>query len=281
MVPIAFLLRLLGFGRRADGPAPEPEEIAPPPPVEEAPPAPTGIACPSCAVLIDPPPTRTRLCPSCRRRIVVRSVEGRAVYLTEEAVPIFEGERRREEDEQRWTDERGRWLHLARLVGAPVERRRHLAGLPISATVVRDARALYLSSAEKDVRAARREKRWGDVARIRRAQAAALHEEAGGGPPAPEIVALHREGLAATLRSLARVSREAELAGSTCCRACRAESEQVFRIADELRTPRLPHEGCPRGLCPCDWWSVTKAPARPRRKRAAGPAPGRAAGPGA
>ncbi len=41
-----------------------------------APPPAPGVACPNCGVLLDPPPTSTRLCPRCRRRIVVRRSEG-------------------------------------------------------------------------------------------------------------------------------------------------------------------------------------------------------------
>ena len=111
-------------------------------------------------------------------------------------------------------------------------------------------------------------KRWDEVARIRRRQAAALFEEAGGSaPPADEIVALHREGVAATLRALAMVSREAELVGASCCHTCRTDNDRIFRIADELRTPRLPHAGCPRGLCACDWWPAVRDPATKRRRR--------------
>ncbi len=201
---------------------------------------------------------------------MVRHFEGRAIYLTEAAVEVFESERQRELDEQRWTRERHDWLRLAQRVGAPVDRRRRLAAAALTAASVKASKTLYLVSAERAVRAARREKRWAEVAQIRRRQAAALHEEAGGTlPPSDEIIALYREGVAATLRNLAQVSRDAELVGAACCQACRADNEHIFRIAEELRTPRLPHAGCPRGLCACDWWpALTGAPKKPRSRRA-------------
>jgi hypothetical protein len=218
--------------------------------------------------VLDPPPDRTRLCPSCRHKIVVRHSDGRAIYLTEAAVEVFEAERQLEIERQAWTRERRRWLHLARVAGAPAELRRRAAVAPLSIAAVRSSRDLYLDAAESAVRAARRAKRWDEVARIRRRQAAALSEEAGGSaPPADEIVALYREGVAATLRALATVSREAELVGASCCHACRIDNERIFRIADELRTPRLPHAGCPRGLCACDWWPAVHDPATKRRHR--------------
>jgi hypothetical protein len=63
--------------------------------------------------------------------------------------------------------------------------------------------------------------------------------------------------------------------GASCCAACRADNERIFRIADELRVPRLPHPDCPRGLCACDWWpTVRQAPKKKHRRRTAAAAPG-------
>ncbi len=267
VVSIAFLRRLLGLDHPEVGVDPEIEVATPQPPPIALEPI-TSVACPNCGVAIDPPPEHTRRCPRCRRQIVVRHSEGRAIYLTEAAVEVFEAERHHDIDQQRWARERGTWLQLAQRVGAPADRRRRLTDAALTAASVRTSKALYLVSAERAVRAARRDKRWAEVAQIRRRQAAALHEEAGGSlPPSDEIVALYREGVAATLRKLAQVSRDAELVGAACCQACRADNEHIFRIAAELRTPRLPHAGCPRGLCKCDWWpALTGAPKKPRRR---------------
>ena len=246
-----------------------PVQVAPPQPLP-APPAPVlRVACPNCGVVLAPPPDHSRLCPRCRRRIVVRHTGGRAIYLTEAAVEVFEAERRHDLDERTWSRARRDWLQLARLAGAPADRRERLAHAPLTAAAVESSQRLYLVAAERAVRAARREKRWDDVARIRRRQAAALFEAAGGKPPpADDVLVLHREAMAATLRALALVSREAELVGASCCATCRADNERVFRIADELRLPRLPHAACPRGLCECDWWPTMHNPAKKRSRRA-------------
>ena len=241
---------------------PDPEPAVPTPVVQ--------VACPNCGVILDPPPSSTRLCPRCRRRIVVRHSDGRAIYLTEAAVEVFEAERRRVVDEQTWTRQRRNWLQLARLVGAPSDRRQKLAAAPLSASTVAAAQALYLTTAERAARTARRDKAWEDVARIRQRQAAALFEDAGSPlPPPDEILDLYREGVAATLRGLSNVAREAELVGASCCPACRADNERIFRISDELKVARLPHPDCPRGLCACDWWPAVKKPPKKRPRRAA------------
>ena len=277
MVPITFLRRLLG----RDNPpeiveprvVPAAPEVAPRAPVVAAPPV--AVACPYCGVVLEPPPTSSRLCPRCRHRIIVRHAEGRAIYLTEDAVQVYVAEREREAEVEAWTHQRRNWLQLARGVSAPADKRKRLETAPLTEATVRSARSLYLITVEHSVRAARREKRWDEVARLRQRQAAALYEEAGGEPPpSEEVLALHREAMNANLRALQAVSREAELVGATCCAACRADDDRIFKIADELRTPRLPHAGCPRGLCSCDWWPVVRkaAPKRRRRTTRASPA---------
>ncbi|HEY2887004.1 MAG TPA: hypothetical protein VGJ17_00170 [Candidatus Limnocylindrales bacterium] len=275
MVEIAFFRRLLGQDdpRRDDETPLEPVGLHFEP-VVAAPPAPS-VACPNCGVLLDPPPTSSRLCPRCRRKIVVRHTEGRAIYLTEAAVEVFEAERQREIDARTWERERRSWLQLARLVAAPADRRQRLAAVPLSLATVEAARALYLSAADRGAREARQEKRWEDVARIRQRQAAALFEDAGGRPPVPaEILDLYRDGINATLRGLAALASDVELVGASCCTACRADNERIFPIADELRVPRLPHPDCPRGLCACDWWpTVRQAKKKKARRRTATTAP--------
>ncbi len=275
VIRIGFLRKILGLDRSGERRAepfelwqtPFPPEPAEPPP---APPAPIVVACPNCGIVLDPPPKSSRLCPRCRHKIVVRRVDGRTIYLTEAAVEVFESERERGALEQTWTRQRRDWLTLARQVGAPADRRQRIEEGPLSAATVQAARTLYLTNLERLVRAARRDKQWGDVARLRRRQAAALYEEAGAtAPPSDEIMALYREGMTATLRELAAVARGAELVGATCCAACRADNERTFKIADELRTPRLPHVDCPKGLCACDWWPAVHVPPPKRRRRGA------------
>ena len=253
-----------------------------PPVVRETPAAPKRdlpASCPYCAVLLDPPPERGRLCPRCRRRIVVRRVNGRRVLLTEEALNVFDAQRDRDSKEHTWTGERAQWLALAKGVSAPENRIARLAAAPPSDAVVEASKELYLAAAERAVRTAKRDKRWDHVARIRRTQAAALYSACGSAvPPPDDLVALHREWSAAALHSIARFGKNAELVTEGCCAICRKDDGRAFRIAAELRTPRLPHAGCPKGLCPCDWFPLpdTKGP-RQRTRRRASPRPSPAA----
>jgi hypothetical protein len=259
-----------GLPEQADGPSPDhrtPEEPrtgvrAKRTPVRVGPkarravpvPRPVGASCPYCAVLLQPPPEASRRCPRCRQRIVVKHVDRRAVYLTEAAVSVFDAERWRNANSARWTRERQRWLKLAAAAGASARRAARLDAAPLSEEVVTASQALYVTTVERSYRSARHARRWGDASRIMRDHALALFRIAGSPIPPPEaVVQLHREGTSGALHDIGEVAREAELVGGTCCDACRADDGRVFRISQELRVPRLPHEGCPKGLCGCRW----------------------------
>ncbi|HEY2887005.1 MAG TPA: hypothetical protein VGJ17_00175 [Candidatus Limnocylindrales bacterium] len=224
----------------------------------KTPPAPP-VHCPYCAAPLEPPPTSSRRCEECRQRIIVKRVDGRQVYLTEAALPVFESERRRVASSARLTRERDRWLQLGEGVGGSTHRHAQISAARLTDASVAAAKAFYLGAAERAFRVARRDKKWDLAARIRRDEAVALHRAEGSPkPPSPEILALYRDGVASELRGIADISRDAELVAATCCDACRADDKLVIRITSELRQPRLPHAECPRGLCRCHWDLATR-----------------------
>jgi len=266
---VSFIRRVLGRGTGNEvDPRELPErapELAEPEPIEPVEPRPQ-VACPYCAYPLDPPPDRSRRCPSCHQLVVVRRIEGRTVYLVESSVPVFDRERQRAIDLATWTTDRDHWVALAQGVHAPAEKQERLAEAEPSQEAVEAARALYVASAEAAARTARVAKRWPEVARIRRQEAGALFRAAGSPvPPPDDLVALHREGMIAELRALTPVYTDAELVSAGCCRPCRTDDGKVFKIAAELRAPRLPHEDCPKGLCGCEWFLAMPVPKRRRR----------------
>ena len=220
----------------------------------KAAPALATATCPYCAVLLQPAPVSSQRCARCHQRIIVKRADGRTVYLTEAAVPVFQAERRRVASAGRLNRDRARWLKLAAAAGAPADRTARLGAAEVSDQIVEGCRTLYLGTVEQSFRAARRERRWEDASRIRRAQALVLYRVAGSPVPPPEgILKLHWDATAAELRGIAEIAREAELVGAACCDTCRADNGHILRITAELRVPRLPHDGCPRGLCRCRW----------------------------
>jgi hypothetical protein len=210
--------------------------------------------CPYCGTLLQPPPAVSRRCEVCRQRILVKRVDGRTVYLAAAALPVFTAERQRAAYSARLGRERDRWLELARAAGAPSLGIAQVQAAKASEAGVAAARSLYLLAVDRTFRSAKRDREWDSAARLRRKQASTIHRVEGSLiPPSAEVISLFREGVAAELRGIAEISRDAQLVAAACCPACRADDEAVVRIAAELREPRLPHAGCPKGLCLCHW----------------------------
>jgi hypothetical protein len=131
-----------------------------------------------------------------------------------------------------------------------------------------------MRSAEQAARAARQAKHWREVARIRREQAVALYREAGTPKPPPdEVLALLRAWSDAALRALVGFGPQAEMVSAGCCRLCNQDDERKFRITAELKEHRLPHAGCPKGICDCDWSPLPRsAPGAKRARKRPAPA---------
>jgi DNA-directed RNA polymerase subunit RPC12/RpoP len=214
-------------------------------------------ACPTCGRLLEVIPTATRRCADCRAHIVVKRVDGRIVLVAETVSRQFEAERRRIVDSERYKREGSRWLQMAALAGAAPEileaRARAVAARPTPEAVV-SARTLYDTTVERACHAARRAHDWRFLTELRWRQARAYHRAAGSPvPPDPNVLALLREGIEASLRRIAEVARDAELAAGTCCETCEADAGRVVRISSELRVMSVPHVQCAAGLCGCRW----------------------------
>jgi hypothetical protein len=135
--------------------------------------------CPYCATTLEPPPTSDRRCTECKQLIVVRQVEGRTVWLMEAALPVFEAERRRIADEERWTTQRAYWLDLALAAGAAKARVAKAAEEAPTEARVGAARGLYLSSVDRAFDGAAKDEQWAVAARIRFDEALVLFDFAG------------------------------------------------------------------------------------------------------
>ena len=252
--------------KRAKPARPSPSLPVAKPAAVAAAPAPGSAFCPYCALSLVPAPTATRRCPRCRQRIIVKHVQGHIVFLTEASVAVFDAERQRAVDGVRWAKERTSWLKLAAGVGASPDKVARLERARLTEAAVTSSRQLYMSTAERAFRAAKREDRWEIASRIRREQAAAIHKAAGSSiPPPAEALALHREAAAVELRGINKMAKSVQLIGSNCCQTCEADDGRTFRIVTEMRETRLPHADCPKGLCRCRWDLVVRDEAMVRR----------------
>jgi hypothetical protein len=215
-------------------------------------------------VLLDPRPTASRRCSQCRERIVVKRLEGGVLYLTGPAAAALEAGQRHIKETARLARIRDRWLAQASAVGASPAAIDRIGRVTASEEGVQAARALYLGAASRAFVAANRERRFAEAASIRRAHVQALVREQGAAAPVTdEVIALYRDAMSAELKSQREFGRDAELVAAPCCDACAVDNGLVVRITEEVKSARLPHAGCPKGVCQCRW-----LPARVAGRRA-------------
>ena len=226
-------------------------------------------ACPSCAVLLDPRPTASRRCRECRERIVVKRLEGGVLYLTAPAAAALEAAQRKAKETARLSRIRGRWLAQAASVGAPSASIERIVRVAATEDSVQAARALYLAAANRAFLAARREHRMADAATIRRTHALALLREQADPTVVPDdVLGLYRDAMIAELKAQREFGRDAELIAASCCDTCRDDNGLIARISDEVKVGRLPHTGCPKGICACRWAPPRAGGRRPASKAA-------------
>ncbi len=198
---------------------------------------------------------------------MVKRLDGGVLYLTAPAAAALEAAQRRVKETARLARSRNRWLALASVVGAPPASIERLGNVMATEDGVRAARALYLGAAERAFVAARRGQRFAEAGSIRRAHALALLRELGSPDGVPDdIIGLCRDAFSAELKAQREFGRDAELVGGPCCDMCRADDGLVVRISDEVKATRLPHVGCPKGLCQCRWVPAKVAGRRPGTK---------------
>lgn len=203
-------------------------------------------ACPSCGITLDSMPTRSRNCPRCEQRIVVRSKHGVKLLLTEN-----QDKARKREEEQGRARERA-------LIAA------NRIGVNDAAFVTAEADAkpgmspadVFWGLANQQVLEEAETGRWDRAALVYREMATFLANEG------REATHLTREAVVYEVRAQERYwQRGATLAVTGCvCPAC-SEGRQEMD-ADALRaavaetgelpaTAPIPHDRCENGVCQC------------------------------
>ena len=219
------------------------------------------VACPYCAEPLKVPPVASGKCPRCRLRIVVKRVGDRSIYLTEAALPVFMGERGQPGRPRRTLDPRSRSLARSGQGKRCREGERRppqeaAASSPRTSSRRRETCTWRPSSVPPAPLA---ERGWEEAGRLRYDQALALYRIARSPRPVPdEVLAVHRDGLASSLRGIAEIAKYAELRAGACCDVCREDDGRTARISQELRAHSLPHVACEKGLCRCRWYLAAR-----------------------
>ena len=200
--------------------------------------------CPYCGLRIDPAPARSRRCPHCKERIVVRTrrSDGAKLLLTEAAAAEFDQDRRLEA-------ERNEAIRRSANIGVT---REHFAkaerDLARKFGFAQPRDVFWMLANEAAVRAMKRGE-WHALSMIYWEQARQLYEE---GKPHLDLA---RQASKASLQVFVQGGyvRNVEIV-CNCCAQCQRDAGRKMALADAVRELPIPHETCDNdGWCICLW----------------------------
>ena len=207
-------------------------------------------ACPYCGALMEPAPQRSRKCPECEQRIVVRTQRGtggKQLLTVEEAARL---------DAQRKAKAaRNKALRRIEWLGVTDRdfdvRERQLAEQWGTDPHPGD---VFWSIANEKITALGSEGQWHELSMLYQQMGAHLLDE---GKPHRR---LQQQAHEAELRHLATLSewepegrRRAVILANACCDACEQLDGQVFTFEEAMDAIPLPPEVCEREWCNCLW----------------------------
>lgn len=204
-------------------------------------------ACPYCGVVIDPPPARSRKCPDCRERIVVRTrrSDGAKVLLTEADAADFDEQRKAEAA-------RNDAIRKSSNIGATPEdfaNAERTVAQKFGTALPRD---VFWQLANEFAVRAMKSNDWHALSMVYWQQARLLYEE---GKPHLDLA---REASKASLQRYAHDGfvKQVEIL-CNCCELCERDAGRKMSVQDAMEQLPIPHEESANdGWCICLWVPV-------------------------
>ncbi len=209
--------------------------------------------CPYCSVILEPPPKRSRTCPNCGQRIVVRTERGsgRKQFLTEQEGNRLDAERKAKAARNKAL-QRLEWLGVT-------DQDFHVRERQLIEQWGAEPRPgdVFWSLANEQIALLGSERRWHELSMLYREMGLHLLDD---GSPHHRLQRLAHE---AELKHLLAGSqwglegrRRAVILANACCNVCERLDGQVFTFDEAVDAMPLPSEDCQRDWCNCSW-SVT------------------------
>lgn len=204
----------------------------------------TLAACPSCGTILETPPKRSRKCPACKERIVVRTRRSDRIklFLTEAQGKQFDEQREREAA-------RNDAIRRSESVGATAEDFNSTEKELTEKWGFAPPRDVFWAVAGKAAIHAMEKRDWHQLSMVYFTQALLLNEE---GKPHLQLA---REASKASLQRYAEdgYTRSVQVMAG-CCQRCDRDEGRQFTTAEALEKLPIPHEGCENdGWCRCMW----------------------------
>lgn len=206
---------------------------------------PQVAACPHCGVVLDPPPARSRRCPECRERIVVRTekVVNRKLYLTPEGAEAFDAEKAADA-------ERAKIIRRVAKIGyGMADFDRVFADLKSESGADPNAGDVFWRLANSRKVEQETQAEWLGLTSTCREMAQYLHGEG------HDSIGMLREAARAELCRAAEdpFTTQVEIISHQPCQACGVDDRKRFTVSVAQAEERLPHLNCDQHLCQC-WY---------------------------
>ncbi len=206
------------------------------------------VGCPYCGTIINPPPARSRKCPHCRERIVVRTrrSDGVKLLLTEAAGKEFDKQRKAEVA-------RNEGIRRSQNIGASIEDFERTEKELTGKWGFAPPRDVFWALANEAVLDAAKKGTAHHLSMVYWEMARLLYDE--GNPRHPHIEMARRAS-----RASIQAYAERGIGGgkvevlATCCQVCDVDNGREYTIAQAIEVLPIPHEACENnGWCRCTW----------------------------
>jgi DNA-directed RNA polymerase subunit RPC12/RpoP len=201
------------------------------------------VACPNCALILDPPPERTRKCPHCGQKIVLltRLSDDAKLYLNEADARAFDSGPHREAY-------RNKAIRAASSIGVDEKAFEHNEKELLAKSPGWGPSAVFWALAEEK---AKEQLRAGDLHGLSMTcfqQALWAYDE---GRPYAHLRARADRYLAEHYAS--QGFQQLRVDAKDCCSSCAQFDGRTYPIEEAVKEWPVPAEECTRGWCSCTW----------------------------
>lgn len=206
-------------------------------------------ACPNCGVILEKTPTRTRKCPDCGEKIVIRTDRKtkEKFLLTEAQADQFDAQRAVEVA-------RNKTIRHAEAIGLSEDDFRHAeAGLASDWGFDPSPGDVFWRLANQQTQVAMVSADWHQLSMIYLTMGLHLHDEG------RDHTRLRHQSNDAKVRDYQATNTEygighgVQALANACCDACRKLDGRVFSFEEALSSSPLPPDDCTRDWCNCGW----------------------------
>lgn len=201
-------------------------------------------SCPYCDFIFDQEIKRTRKCPECKNKIVVRKENGKSVFLTENEALEFDKKKKQDRTRKAYI------RHFEAIEGNEKEFSQRESLLEKKYKKPPSYGDIFWSLSNEYLQNAMKKNDFDAAKSIYWHQARVLYDLEGRDPYLPLRESMHI-GLKAMDNSYFPIEFLLQICGRGDCKTASEINGQKFTIDEAIKTAPIPRKDCERGFCTC------------------------------